>query len=305
VKRRTKQLATFLQAQERVLLLRSRARRETDAVKFQLAVEVIACNLLVASIVGPKQRVAVPRGHSVMWRKSRVQSPVYGQHFVDALDVMAHPKIGLIEATKGWRFAGGPNQLSTIGVKRKLAEHLPVGQVGWLAFRREEERELIVLRGRKDEGGDAAVVDYKETSKTKKWRNEVETINHHLAAAPIVLAEGDERFVSWGSDGDLIDPTRLVLRRYFNNGGWNQGGRLFGGFWMNMPRNARLRLIRIGGERIANVDYGQLFPRLTYVRAQADQPQSDLYDIGGDGSCREGWKKLLNALLFTEGRLRR
>jgi hypothetical protein len=41
---------------------------------------------------------------------------------------------------------------------------------------------------------------------------------------------------------------------------------------MNMPREDRFRLIRIGGERIANVDYGQLFPRLAYVRAQAAQP---------------------------------
>jgi len=26
---------------------------------------------------------------------------------------------------------------------------------------------------------------------------------------------------------------------------------------------------------------------------------SDLYDISGDGTCRDGWKKLINALLFA------
>lgn len=74
---------------------------------------------------------------------------------------------------------------------------------------------------------------------------------------------------------------------------------------MNMKREDRFQLIRIGGERIANVDYGQLFPRLAYVRARASQPQSDIYDIAGDGASRDGWKKLFNALLFAARPLKR
>jgi hypothetical protein len=74
---------------------------------------------------------------------------------------------------------------------------------------------------------------------------------------------------------------------------------------MTMPRADRFRRIRIDGEEVADVDYQQLFPRLAYARARAPQPTGDLYDVMGDGSGRDGWKLLLNALLFTRGLLRR
>jgi hypothetical protein len=69
---------------------------------------------------------------------------------------------------------------------------------------------------------------------------------------------------------------------------------------MTMERHSRFQLLRIGGEPVVNVDFSSLFPRLAYVRAQAEQPDDDIYDAIGDGSCRDGWKKLVNALLFAE-----
>lgn len=54
------------------------------------------------------------------------------------------------------------------------------------------------------------------------------------------------------------------------------------------------------GEAIANVDFSQLFPTLAYHRIGSSPPNcEDLYDISGDGTSREGWKRLVNALLFA------
>jgi hypothetical protein len=72
-----------------------------------------------------------------------------------------------------------------------------------------------------------------------------------------------------------------------------------------MPRKDRFQRILIGGKPAVDADYQQLFPRLAYARARAKQPTGDLYDVMGDGTGRDGWKLLLNALLFTEGDLRR
>jgi hypothetical protein len=111
------------------------------------------------------------------------------------------------------------------------------------------------------------------------------------------------------NDGQPLDPTRRTVRRIFNNGSWQQGGRLYGGFWETMRREDRFRLLRIGtrthpeGEPIANVDHGQLFPRLAYLQTGNAPPDTDLYDIIGDGLYRDGWKQLLNALLLTSKRL--
>ncbi len=101
-------------------------------------------------------------------------------------------------------------------------------------------------------------------------------------------------------DGQPIDPQRRTLRRIFNNSNWEHGGRIWGGFWMNMERAERFKRIRIGHEPVANVDFSSLCPRLAYVRADAEQPSGDVYDVGGDGTCRDGWKKMINALLFAE-----
>ena len=45
-----------------------------------------------------------------MYGHKRYRSPVYGQHFLDALDLMLHPRIGLIEQVgRGYHFARGPS----------------------------------------------------------------------------------------------------------------------------------------------------------------------------------------------------
>ena len=62
----------------------------------------------------------------------------------------------------------------------------------------------------------------------------------------------------------LVTQHHRVMRRIFN-GSYEEGGRLFGGFWQTMPRPDRFKRIRICGEPVALVDYGQLFLRLAYA----------------------------------------
>jgi hypothetical protein len=68
---------------------------------------------------------------------------------------------------------------------------------------------------------------------------------------------------------------------------------------MTLERTERFRTIRIAGAKIANVDYSSLFPRMAYARAQAEQPDGDVYDVAGNGTCRDGWKVVINAMLFA------
>jgi hypothetical protein len=101
-----------------------------------------------------------------------------------------------------------------------------------------------------------------------------------------------------------------MLRRTFN-GSWEQGGRLFGGFWQTMPRADRFKHIRIDGQPVALVDYGQLFLRLAYAEAGAIPPRGDLYAMTLRETAQPGWKhrrdarkKLVNALFFKSSPLR-
>jgi hypothetical protein len=75
---------------------------------------------------------------------------------------------------------------------------------------------------------------------------------------------------------------------------------LFGGFWENLPKDARLRGIRIEGEPVEGRDYSQLNPRLAYSVADATPPSGDAYTLPDLEHCRDGVKKVFNAMLFHQ-----
>jgi hypothetical protein len=80
---------------------------------------------------------------------------------------------------------------------------------------------------------------------------------------------------------------------------FDQGGRLFGGFWQQLKRERR-RHIRIEGEPVAVLDYGSMFTRLAYSEIGAEPPGGDLYAVPGFEGYRSGIKLVMNALFFDK-----
>lgn len=296
-----KHLGDLLTDHELATGIRNRARKLSDNRKFYLAVEALACNLLLLCAVGGQAKLAVPRSHGFLWQRGRNNSPVYGQHFIAVIDTMAELELILKDGT-GYRVSDKLKMPSLISIATGLSELLPFDPPDWRSVKRIEESAVIILKEGKDEDGRAPTVDFEDTVRTKRWQAQVKRINRLLREADIEIAGADNELVI-GKDGQVVTSYRRSLRRIFNNCNWGHGGRLAGGFWMSMERSDR-RLIRIDGQPIADVDYQQLFPRLAYVRAQAEQPDGDIYDVYGDQTCRDGWKKLMNAALFADGPLR-
>jgi hypothetical protein len=262
-------LSIFLEGREAALSLRKRARKEADRRSFRLAVEAIACNLAAMTLTDPNRPLAVPRSNGVMWAKGRYRNPVYGSHFLDALDLMARPDVGLIVVlTRGYRFKGGDKRQSTIKAAAAFTDYVSPSLCSWEAFARAENPEVIILKSRKDrQTGQGAIIEYADTRHTRRMRGEVQRINAYLGKACLRVIGENNGPIGTGDDGEPIDPTRRSVRRIFNNGDWREGGRLFDGFWESMRREDRFILLRIGteahpeGEPIANVDFSQLFPR--------------------------------------------
>ncbi|TWI71977.1 hypothetical protein IQ16_02651 [Bradyrhizobium huanghuaihaiense] len=291
-------LADTLLAHEAASGSRKRARKEADAAKFSLAVEALACNLILLKATGSNAKLAVPRSHAVLWQGN----PVLGQHFLSVIDLLS--AVGLIaEGRRGYRISAKSKMPSLIEPLERLADHLLLSSPEWRAIRQLDDPVLVILKEGKDEDGNAATIAYRETAQSRKFAKQVRSINGFLREADIEVVGQDDTGPSLGRDGQIIAPYRRSLRRIFNNATWLHGGRLAGGFWMSMERTERSR-IRIDGQRVAEIDYGQLFPRLAYVRAGAPQPEDDLYDVFGKGTGRDGCKKLMNALLFSRGPLK-
>ncbi|MDF0585047.1 hypothetical protein [Bradyrhizobium yuanmingense] len=306
---KTTELAHSVQCLRDALLLhetdigaRKRARKEADKTKFGLAIEALACNLILLSAIGSGPKLAVPRSHGFLWRGNGNANPVYGQHFLSAMDGLAF--LGLIEEEqRGYRLSDKMRVPSLIRPSTALAQHLPLAPPDWRSVMQIDDPALIILKEGKDDDGRAHAMAFRESAKTRQFSGQMRRINEFLRSADIEVT-GQNTGLSLGRDGQVIAPYRRSLRRIFNNADWKQGGRLAGGFWMGMARTERFERIRIQGERIADVDYRQLFPRLAYVRAGKPQPEGDIYDVAGDGSGRDGWKTLMNALLFSDGPLR-
>lgn len=108
---RTTELAHSVQCLRNALLIhetqigaRKRVRKEADEEKFGLAVEALACNLILLSAIDCRPKLAVPRSHDFLWQGDGSANPVYGQHFLSAIDGLA--SLGLIEdEQRGYRLS--------------------------------------------------------------------------------------------------------------------------------------------------------------------------------------------------------
>jgi hypothetical protein len=138
--------------------------------------------------------------------------------------------------------------------------------------------------GRKVRG---ELIDYRETKQTRAWREELREITAGLFRIDLTCT-----FPS-------IDQSDRAVYRVFNNGEWDQGGRMFGGFWLSMPKKDRREHLMIEGEEIVHVDFGQLHPRLAYWSVGREPPSGDLYVLPGLGiEHRKAVKQRLNALMW-------
>lgn len=288
-----------LLAKESKLSLRTRARKDDDRRKFAVAVEAVACNLLLLGLTDA-DALAAPLGNDLMWGASRYRNPVYGEHFRSLLALMERLKL-LKRIQKGYRVSKTAKAPSLFKTITGFGKHFPM--VTTDSFRREQEPEILILKESKDGDKKAALVNYRDSQKTRRLRNQVQRLNDFLLNADIELA-GARSSARLADDGEVIATYRRTVRRTFNNKSWQQGGRLAGGFWMTMKKVDRFQRLHLSGEPVADVDYQQLFPRLAYARARAPQPTGDLYDVMGDRTGRDGWKLLFNALLFTRGTLK-
>lgn len=145
------------------------------------------------------------------------------------------------------------------------------------------------------------LVDYIDTAETRLYREQMDVINASLRKSKI-------SFVDDG--GPPVLTTHRDLVRHFKaldprEQRFDLNGRLFGGWWQELP-SGRRTAIRINGERVADLDFASAFLRLAYCEVGAKAPEGDLYSrIPGVNvdRYRDGLKQIISAMLFRESPL--
>lgn len=272
--------------------LRQRKRKPADLAAFENAVGVIVANLAHFTLFPPEAgAIILPMGHP---RAARVEASVPGFGTALGTIVSAMETIGVLHSTEPEiaRFA------TTIAPTQAFRDEVLARHIGGEDFEWRRIGDSLRLT-HKDTKGRKTRLRVPKTAEAASLRQEVEAINEWLARADISyignmpLDVRDRRLVRCFNQPPHINLPSL-----------SYGGRLFGGFWQRHGWHVRQH-IRIGGESVAEVDYGQMLPRLAYAEADREPPTGDLYAVAGTEGCRATVKKAFNALLFKVGTLRR
>lgn len=123
--------------------------------------------------------------------------------------------------------------------------------------------ELLILRSEKTkqikvnkEGKKKTVtkqgtkINYQDTPKTNQMRDELMQYNGILHNKEILFSSSvtaDKAYVYY-------DVTKKTVKRTFNDGSWDSGGRFYGGFWQNCSSDLR-KYILIEGRQTKEIDY--------------------------------------------------
>jgi hypothetical protein len=280
---------------------RQRKRRARDQETLEVTVSAVICDLLCAVLMRDERGTAISRSNQVLGKNDRYHAPALNRQLPHVLDVLATPELDWLRQERGYENPFGRNQLTTIKPSERLRNNMCEYGIELGDIRRCKTEEPIILKAEKEDYWDkGAYLPYDETAQTRRYRAEMLTINSWLADGSIEL---DETALEWDR---IVDTGNRTLRRYFSQGSFESGGRLFGGFWQGLSKNERLNGITINDEDVVGLDYGQIAPRILYDLADAQPPEGDIYEIPGlttlnGKSYRDGVKKVMNALTFTEG----
>lgn len=281
--------------------LRQRKRRPADEERLRAAVTAVICDVAYQAVTNPERGVAISLSKRILGRKGRYSAPAYTKVLPKIIDILSSEEVDMLVVEKGEENPFRHSRRTTLWPGGRLNSRLMKCHFMPDDFRREDRGEVIILKRTKEDFWDLGeVVDYPDDETTNRYRDEVEAINAWLRDADITVHETEL------PDSEVwIDSRKRRLSRTFTKGSFESGGRLFGGFWMGIPKAQRFKALSLDGEPVAELDYSQMAPRILYSLAGKELPVEDGYRVPGYEANREGIKKLFNSLLFAPSRPQR
>jgi hypothetical protein len=141
-------------------------------------------------------------------------------------------------------------------------------------------------------------VTYSDTAITRRIRREVQTINSAMADIAIDLPDVEKRGAHWVVSNRYVLPCPPGVRRVFNRGSFEKGGRLYGWF-QNLPGADRARLL-MNGQPVLEPDYAQIHAQIIYA-LKGISLNGDAYET--DEFSRAWGKKAFNIGINAKNKL--
>lgn len=270
------------------------------AEKYKAALSAIVANLICQS--GPAGRLWVRYGRSKAdYAPSQYRTGEFAiKVFLTCMNVLLGA--GLIEQELGVRDEwGGKGKQTRFRARPELLKKI----ASWDGFNNAVMPALdgpfgVILRDK-----DKKQIEYDpDAEPAHSLLADVRQINAHMIGANVTL-EADalaDIYDPWV----VSQPTSRTCRRIFNNSDWNQNGRFYGPWWINMKSSHR-HAIRIDGEETAGLDFSAFSARAIYHRLGLVCPEDPYFPTAAAEKCRalglnsddirKGFKTLLVILI--------
>ncbi len=287
-----------LEGHEAATNARKRARSIAGRAVFRDLVDITAANLALAVLRPPPSGALAVRAGNLAKALTRYDHPAFGEQFRPLMKHLAETGFATLDVS------GRRGEVSALAPTAKFAGLVRASGVTMNDFGRHPDEEVILLTRKlapREDPGRRDREDYRDNATTKAMRAQLRRLNGFLAGADIA-------FVPDGVAPAVNDRDRRLSRRFFigpdDKPRFDRGGRLFGGFWLNLGADRR-HAIRIEGEPVGDLDFQSMFCRLAYAELGRTPPEGDLYALPGLEGYRSGVKLALNTLFWDETRRRK
>jgi hypothetical protein len=268
----------------------------------------ILINLLKCHSIDPDMCVAYHR-NSARYNNQKRYNSIEISYASTIKIVDALISLGYIEYKKGrYNRDKGEGKISRMRATPKLIDLLTFNykmDTSEICLCNDEE--TIIL---KDES--KLIINYTDQKQTREMRKKLKIINDNIAGTYIGLCVPDNtlaeinrelRLKQDENDEDfrsVIDLTKSRLRRIFNNGSFEEGGRLYNGWWQSVPSKYR-RYIRIDNIETVEVDYSGYHINLLYAMEGLPLPTEDVYSLNGIPEESRNMLKVVLQILLNAG----
>lgn len=270
----------FSALNDKILILRDDINKEHKFEKDKLRklTHKFVVNLYLGNLYGDKW-VVLPRGKGHYSKEKRL-GKIHLDYEMTMHTINKLVELGYIESKNGMNNREHPelsfcHRMRATEKLKHMFYGMPISDV-YL----EQGFEKIIKRDENKE-----LVNYKETRMVRDMREQVHTINklleNHDIGISMTADKVNELNIQRVMEGKpRISLFRKYLVRVFCRNRWKCGGRFYGGFWQNIPKELR-PLVTINGEETVELDFDCLHPQMLYAEATGKLCEEDIYSLSG------------------------
>ena len=239
--------------------------------------KTVLLDLYLAWREDPTLCIAIARDVNAYEPGSRYNSLKISKLTPNILDILID--VGLISQQTGWKDEGGRGFRTRIWPREPLIERFKQLDIPLIAIGHHEEKDCIILRDEKRKE-----IEYDDTDDTNTMREQLRAYNELISRTFIDMPTLEEAFIEMDSE-DPDKPSKLYVnqsvakkfvKRIFNRGSFEFGGRFYGGWWQNCPSYLR-KSIFLNNMPTSEIDFGSMHVAMAYASAGINY-----FDLGID-----------------------